>query len=128
MGPALPANLTTRWDDAMKLVSMKKEGGHGKDCCCCDAAPSGCSEPDYPWGTRITLEHEQIEALGLKAMPAVGKAVSLQAVAMVIGINSEQRDGETCQRIELQITDLALSSAGTSKYAAIYEGDPEMKD
>ncbi|BAM66435.1 hypothetical protein [Xanthomonas citri phage CP2] len=112
----------------MKLVSMKKEGGHGKDCCCCDAAPSGCSEPDYPWGTRISLEEDQIAALGLKSMPAVGAPVGVEAVAMVIGVNEEQRDGKTFRRLELQITDLALAAAGTNKYARMYADDPSMKD
>ena len=112
----------------MKLVSMKKEGGHGKDCHCCEAAPAGCSEPDYPWGTRISLEEDQIAALGLKAMPAVGAPVGVEAVAMVIGVNEEQRDGKTFRRLELQITDLALAAAGTSKYAAMYADDPSMKD
>lgn len=112
----------------MKLVSMKKEGGHGHDCCCDKAVPSGCSEPDYPWGTRISLEEDQIAALGLKAMPAVGAPVGLEAVAMVIGVNEEQRDGKTFRRLELQITDLGLAAAGTNKYAKMYESDPSMKD
>lgn len=112
----------------MKLVSMKKEGGHGKDCCCCADMPSGCSEPDYPWALRITLDDEQIEALGMKAMPSAGAAVSMQAVAMVTSVNEEQRDGETCRRIELQITDLAITAAGTNKFAKLYEGDDSMKD
>lgn len=109
----------------MKLVSMKKEGGHGKDCHCCDAVPSGCSEPDYPWGTRLNLDEEQIAALGLKAMPAVGAPVGVEAVATVISVSEEQRDGKTFRRLELQITDMAIAAAGTDKYAALY---PKMKD
>lgn len=111
----------------MKLVSMKKEGGHGKDCHCCEVAPSGCSEPDYPWGTRINLEEDQIAALDLKAMPAVGAPVGVEAVAMVIGVNEEQRDGQTFRRLELQITDLAIAAAGTNKFARMYADDDSMK-
>lgn len=112
----------------MKLVSMKKKDGHGHGCSCCSAEPSGCSEPDYPWGTRISLEEDQIAALGLKAMPAVGAPVGVEAVAMVIGVNEEQRDGKTFRRLELQITDLALAAAGTNKYARMYADDETMKD
>lgn len=112
----------------MKLVSMKKEEAHGKDCCCCEAAVGGCSEPDYPWSLRITLDHEQLEALGLKSLPSVGKPVTIEAVAMVIGVNAEQRDGETCNRVELQITDLAMSATGTNKFARMYADDDSMKD
>jgi hypothetical protein len=112
----------------MKLVSMKKEGGHGHDCCCNAGAPSGCSEPDYPWGTRITLEEDQLAALGLKAMPAVGAPVGVEAVATVIGVNEEQRDGKTVRRLELQLTDLGLAAAGTGKYAAMYADDDSMKN
>jgi hypothetical protein len=114
--------------NAMKLVSMKKEGGHGKDCHCCEVAPSGCSEPDYPWGMRISLEEDQVAALGMKTMPAVGAPVGIEAVAMVIGVNEEQRDGKTLRRLELQITDLAVAAAGTNKFAKLYDGDESMKD
>lgn len=109
----------------MNLVSMKKEGGHGKDCHCCDTAPSGCSEPDYPWGTRISLEEEQIAALGLKAMPAVGAPMSVQGVAMAVSVSEEQRDGNTFRRLELQITDLALSAPKARLSNRMY---PEDKD
>lgn len=112
----------------MKLVSMKKEGGHGHDCCCDKAMPSSCSEPDYPWGTRLNLDEEQIAALGMKALPAVGAPVGVEAVATVISVSEEQRDGKTYRRMELQITDLAIAAAGTNKYARIYADDPSMKD
>lgn len=112
----------------MKLVSMKKEDGHGKGCSCCDASPSGCSEPDYPWGLRITLDEEQLAAMGVKALPASGSPVGIEAAAMVVSQGEETRDGKVHRRLELQITDLALASAGTSKYAKMYEADPTMKD
>lgn len=112
----------------MKLVSMKKKDGHGHGCSCCDTSPSGCSEPDYPWGTRINLDEDQIAALGMKALPAVGAPVGVEAVATVISVSEEQRDGKTFRRLELQITDLAIAAAGTNKYAKMYGDDPTMKD
>jgi len=112
----------------MKLVSMKKEGGHGHGCSCCSAEPSGCSEPDYPWGTRLNLDEEQIAALDIKTLPAVGSSVRVEGVAKVISVSEEQRDGKTFRRMELQITDLAIAAAGTNKYARMYADDDSMKD
>lgn len=112
----------------MKLVSMKSESGHGKGCSCCSDSPVGCGEPDYPWGLRINLDENQIEALGLKALPAVGGPVGVEAVAMVISVSEEQRDGKAIRRMELQITDLAIAAAGTSKFSKMYSDDPSMKD
>ena len=103
----------------MKLVSMKKEGGHGKDCCCCSTAPSGCSEPDYPWGTRLNLDEDQIAALGITSLPAAGAPVGVEAVATVISVSEEQRDGKTFRRMELQITDLALATTPAPKHAEV---------
>lgn len=112
----------------MKLVSMKKDDGHGKECRCCDAAPSGCSEPDYPWGLRISLDEEQLAAMGVQALPASGAPVGIEAAAVVVSQGEETRDGKVHRRLELQITDLGMAAAGTNKYARMYAEDPSMKD
>ena len=104
----------------MKLVSMKKEGGHGPDFHCCASAPSGCGEPDYPYGLRIYLDEETIEALGMKALPVSGSAVGIEGTAMVVGISEEMVDGKTKRRLELQITDMAVASAGPGIAARMY--------
>lgn len=109
----------------MKLVSMKsKDEGHGHGCCC---GPTQCESPDYPWGLRITLDEAQLTALGVEALPAVGGPVGLEAAALVMSASEEQVDGETRRTLQLQITDLAVASAGTSKFARMYAGDESMK-
>lgn len=111
----------------MKLVSMKAkdEGGHGHGCCC--DGPTSCESPDYPWGLRITLDEAQLAALGMEALPAVGGPIGLEAAAVVMSASEEQVDGKTRRTLQLQITDLAVAAAGTSKLARMYEGDPTMK-
>lgn len=109
----------------MKLVSMKlKDEGHGHGCCC---GPTQCESPDYPWGTQITLEEKQLAALGTVSMPAVGAPVGLEGAGVVISASEEQVDGATRRTLRVQITDLAVASAGTSKFARMYAGDESMK-
>lgn len=111
----------------MKLLSMKKtEGGHGDGCCCC--GPSKCSEPDYPWGLRLNLDEDQLTALGIASLPSVGAQVGLEAAGKVISASEEEVDGKVRRHLEVQITDLALAAAGTSKLAKVYADDPTMKD
>lgn len=95
----------------MKLVSMKKEGSHDHGCDCCATAPSGCSEPDYPWGLRINLDEDQIAAQGIKQLPASGAQVAIEAIATVVSLGEETRDGKVHRRLELQITDMGLAAA-----------------
>lgn len=113
----------------MKLASMKNDTGHGEGCGCCHA-PEGpeCDKPDYPWGLRIHLEETQLAALGIQSLPASGAPVALEAVAMVVGMGEEMVDGKPRRRLELQITDLGLAAAGTSKYARMYADDESMRE
>lgn len=103
----------------MNLVSMKKDGSHDKGCSCCEAAPSGCSEPDYPWGLRLNLDEDQIAALGIKQLPASGAPVGIEATALVVSLGEESRDGKVHRRLELQITDLALAAARGPKHTDV---------
>ena len=112
----------------MKQVSMKEKGeahGHG---CCCNGPSVACDTPDYPYGLRIHLSEEQIAALGIQSLPAVGGPVGIEATGSVISTAEETDNGQPRRRIEIQITDLALAAAGTNKYAAMYADDPAMKD
>lgn len=112
----------------MKLVSMKRKDGHGNGCSCCDSAPSGCDEPDYPWGLRLQLTEDQLKALGVESLPASGAPVAIEATATVVGMSEEQLDGETRRRLDLQITDMALAAAGAGKFSRMYAADQSMKD
>lgn len=113
----------------MSLVSMKrkpeKKDDGDKDGVCCPST-SDYERPDYPWGTRLTLEGEQLEALGLaNAMPAVGTRMDMVAIVEVIGSHSESVDGGKPQRrLELQITEMAVQPPGPSLHERMY-GKPD---
>ena len=99
----------------MKMVNMalpKEKGGKSDGCCC--MAPCNCGDegkPRYPWGLQISLEKEQLDALGIKEMRMTGTVVTLQATAKVTRCSEEEREGaEPMRSISLQITDLSLES------------------
>ena len=104
----------------MKMINMampKDKGGKSEGCCCC--GPCDCGDegkPRYPWGLQITIEKEQLDALGIKEMPAVGITVTLQATAKVTRCSEEETEGaEPMRSISLQITDLAFEPAAEKK-------------
>ncbi len=99
----------------MKLVSMKRTETDKSDTAEC--SPCEDHMPDYPWGTKLNLDEEQLEKLGIKAMPAAGAPVWIEARGMVVGMREEQIDGKLRRGLEIQITDLAVD-AGPGESAA----------
>ena len=73
--------------------------------------PTGIADmPSYPWGTRICLTHRELEKLGLDAGDfAVGHTLGIMVCAEVIGVHSDKTDMGPQDRVELQITDLAMA-------------------
>jgi hypothetical protein len=72
------------------------------------AVPS-CSP--YPYGLRINLNQEQLDALGIKGLPAAGTTMHLEAVAVVTRSSTEDPDADgdvdyVC--LEMQVTELAV--------------------
>jgi hypothetical protein len=83
--------------------------------------------PQYPYGLVVCLDEQSIKKLGLIAMPMVGEKMKLNAVVEVrsVGINDSSERGKD-RRIELQITDMALSASddkpeGTNHAKVLYE-------
>lgn len=104
----------------MKMVNMampKEKSGKSDGCCCC--GPCDCGDegkPRYPWGLQISLEKEQLDALGIKEMPVTGTVVTLQATAKVTRCSEEEREGaEPSRSISLQITDLAFEQSAAER-------------
>lgn len=100
----------------MKLTSMKRSPAERK----ADAEPTMADVPDYPWGLQITLGEEDLQQLGLDAMPRAGGPVALEAVATVTSVGEEEVDGKPHRRIQLQITDLALAMSGDDTAGRMY--------
>jgi hypothetical protein len=71
--------------------------------------PVTCSP--YPYGLRINLNQEQLDALGIKGLPAAGTTMHLEAVAVVTRSSTEDPDADgdvdyVC--LEMQVTQLAV--------------------
>lgn len=94
----------------MVSMAMKAEKeGKSDSCCCC--APCSCDtgKPRFPWGLQLTLENEQMQALGMAMMPKVGESMELYATVKITSCNESERVGEEPARsVSLQITDLGL--------------------
>lgn len=106
----------------MKLVSLKREMEDSEDEK--DSEESCCSEmeePDYPYGTCITLCEDEIQKLGIKTLPAAGKPAMIEAMALVKSVSETTSGGETKRMIEFQITDIAVSMTGSSPASVLYD-------
>lgn len=87
----------------MKMVSMeqKPEMKIGTEAPCC------MEEPKYPYGLRINLCDEQLVALGITSMPAVGSEMLMQCKVKVTGCRQEETAEEgTETHVDLQIIEM----------------------
>jgi len=102
----------------MKLVSLKRDAAEKAD----DHACSPCSSesPDYPYGTCLYLDEDQLDKLGIDSMPAAGASVGIEAIGTVKGVREEQVDGKVKRSLEIQVTDLALAMATKSMAERMY--------
>lgn len=97
-----------------KLVSLKRTPeDKRKDMG--EPAPIEAMAPDYPWGTCIHLDTDELEKLGIKKLPEVGTVLTLTAKVRVTrrseseGENYPGADSEENKCLDLQITDAAIS-------------------
>jgi hypothetical protein len=87
-----------------------------------------CAVPScnpYPYGLRINLNQEQMDALGIKDLPVAGTTMHLEAVAVVTRSSTEDPDADgdvdyVC--LEMQVTQLAVEEGEAG------EGDDEDED
>ena len=103
----------------MKLVSMKRsEADKGEAMGC---SPCHDDMPDYPYGTRLNLDEEQLAKLGITAMPTAGATVLIEAKGMVTGMREEHIDGKLRRGLEIQLTELGIDTgAGESMTERLY--------
>jgi hypothetical protein len=99
------------------MVSMKTEAGVAEapsyDCCPC-----------------IYLNDDQVEALGIKGLPAPGTVFTLQCRAVVESITAraEEADEKAAEggkpdvSLSLKITDMAASRSGGDTASMLYGG------
>lgn len=75
-------------------------------------------EPAYPYGLCITLDAEQLNKLGITALPEVGGEMMIKAKAYVKSTSAYETQGGQDMSMKLQITDIDLSGIERDKDAA----------
>jgi hypothetical protein len=93
----------------VKLVDMKSEPG--------SADGMAMALSPYPYGLRLNLSQEQLEALGYDELPPAGTEVRIEALGCVTRASSEDPDADgdidyLC--VEIQITEMGLEEEGES--------------
>lgn len=69
------------------------------------------SEEDrYPYGTRIDLDKDSLEKLGIKTMPAVGTEMMIECKVTVIAVRESASQENTSRSMELQITAMDIEA------------------
>jgi hypothetical protein len=88
----------------MALVNMKQQPKREET-----AGAIEADEPRYPYGLCISLGKEELEKLGITALPKVGGEMMITAKAVVKSTSAYDTQGEgQDMRVELQITDMGL--------------------
>lgn len=73
-------------------------------------------EPRYPYGLCLSLGKDELEKLGITALPKVGSEMMVTAKAYVKSTSAYETQGEgEKMSIELQITDMELGSNGAQR-------------
>jgi hypothetical protein len=87
------------------MVSLKmtdaqaKAEGYGK--------PEDIKPPEYPWGTRLTVNNDVVKALFPGGMPKIGAEMPVSGKVRVTGVVEEDRQGEPPRlSVDLQMTEL----------------------
>lgn len=67
-------------------------------------SPGKIGGDDYSYGTRVHLDHDMLEKLGMDTLPAVGSKVKMNTIAHVAETSEDHRDGGKKRRsMTLQI-------------------------
>jgi hypothetical protein len=70
-------------------------------------------EPKYPYGLCINLDKDQLDKLGITALPQVGAQMMIMAKAYVKSTSAYETQGGKDMSIGLQITDMEIGASKT---------------
>lgn len=71
------------------------------------------AEEDYPYGTRVSLDHDTLAKMGITdagQLPKSGTEMQVGGTAKVIGSRSEDRNGEARHSLDLQLTHFGMEA------------------
>lgn len=82
--------------------------------------------PVYPYGLRVNLDEDSLDALGMKTMPKVGEELYLGANVKIVSVSDNEHtseDGGTHRHrsVELQIMEMGLGGDDTDAGKALYK-------
>lgn len=97
----------------MDLISMKKAPEREEM-----SGEYEYDEPAYSYGLCLHLGKEELEKLGITALPEVGSEMMVHAMAYVKTVSARQNQDGDEMSLELQITDMALEGKQRDREAA----------
>lgn len=86
-------------------ISKKEMKDREKEAQISIGAPDG---ERYPYGTRLDLDDETLDKLGIDKLPSVGATMMIEAKVTVIGSRQSATKERTNRALELQITDMEI--------------------
>lgn len=94
----------------MSLVDLKMSKKELK----AESQPSLADQNPYPYGTRISLDTDELAKLGItvKNLPKVGDAMAIDAVGTVVSVSEDETasNGYRCS-VQIQIEQMELNAA-----------------
>ena len=86
--------------------------------------------PQYSYGTRVCLDKDMLEKLGIKEQPAIGTKFTMHAEVEVVGTSqhesNSQDGGEISKTVDLQITQMGLTPGAQDPAAQARSMYPTM--
>lgn len=94
----------------MKIAHLKRSKKEIKERHEEMSKPMSHGEDEYPYGTRVSLENEHMDEVGIKK-PKVGDTYEIRGHATVHSAEEREREGDggKHRRVELQITHLGAA-------------------
>lgn len=74
--------------------------------------------PKYPYGTRLDLNDDTLQKLGITKMPSIGDEVAITAVGKVISVNAYEEQGGAEQCLGIQLTSMETNFPAETSNAA----------
>jgi len=95
----------------MSLVNMKSANNHKES-----TLGSQIEREEYPYGLSINLGNEQMEKLGINALPKVGSEMMITAKCVVNHASSNQHEGNKEElSFTMQITDMSIGQTSDAQ-------------
>lgn len=91
-----------------KLVSMKLSKADQKE----EMSPISATTPQFPYGLCLRLDGDELDKLGITALPSVGDEFRINASGCVTSVAELNRADAESRNVEIQITMLGLENEG----------------